>query len=319
MSMSWGGVIASALAGGAAGAMGSVAKDIDEQQKSAIQAKRDATLAQLARENHKANAQASADIDLAQIPLKAAATNDALNAASTDANTREVAAIKAKAPAMAEAAGKLTAAQEAEKFHTLSPGVRLVKGDKVVIDGAPRELTAEEADYFNARADEARARGNQAQAKADKTEAGSGAKPDKVKAEKPFAWEAEKGSREWSQDKTTGYYKRVISGKAGDPGSSGFLGMGKRDPVPASEGVTEYYAPDKKTKVTFEEVDAKRNEDSGNKPRASGVVNTGAAPASADDPVALAKAAYQFIKQHPEKAADVKAAYKAKTGKDLRP
>lgn len=272
MAMGWGGVIASALAGGAAGAMSSVAKDIDDQQKAALQAQRDERLAQLAQQTHKVNAQASADIELAQAPLKAKVANDLANTYAPDANARAAAATRSQIEPEAEKAAAIEKAKEGEKYHTLSPGVRLVKGDKVVIEGEPRVLTEEEAEYWNARTENERAKAGLWVAKTEKTEAGGGGKDDKPRNVKAFEWKEEEkrgpGGVKKYVDKTTGFTKEVIPAVAAKEAKSGILGWGAEAAVPGKEEQVIYKDPEGKV-VPFEVVEAKRYEVSGVKPGGS--------------------------------------------------
>jgi hypothetical protein len=215
MSMSWGGVIASALAGGAAGAASSVAKDIDDQQKAAIQAQRDAQLAKLARENQIAVARNSKELDLEYVPKMADAkeAEDAKNA-----------------PARSKREADAAAAKE-EAIHKVK-GDKLNAGEAVYnADGTLRAFNAKELDPAETKLKEAQARkadadAAYAKAHADVVKAKGAEQPAKPRNEMKFDWQPDKKDPNIAYDKTTGV-TRIITPE-----------------VKEKAGVTHWYKPD---------------------------------------------------------------------------
>lgn len=188
--MGWGGVIASALAGGTAGAMSSVAKDIDDQQKAALQAQRDERLAQLTRQNQEALARLNSQLEIDSIGPKAKANTQAIVdnlPAAIDAENRRVAGTAEAKAAAAQGEAKARAAGEMEGKggQVLSKGsVLLDKDGNIKFDNSDTQ-TQEDKDLKKAQARKEDAVAgyykSEAERKVAKDESGGG------KAEKPVA------------------------------------------------------------------------------------------------------------------------------------
>lgn len=306
--MGWGGVIASALAGGAASAMTSIAGSLDDQMKAEIQAKRDAQLSKLRQEEHAANKKLDAQVELDSMRPKAEMANQLANEFAPDANARAAAATRSQIEPEAEKAGAIEKAKEAEKTHTLSAGQRLVKGDKVIIEGEPRVLTEEEAEYWNARTEAERARAGFLTAKGDNAGAGGG-KEKKPAAEK---WkESGKGSEggKLSVEEHTGYTQEVVPGTKERPEERRWLGPNK-PAVPATEARVIYRDPSGK-QVTRAEFEAALQ-------KTPGVVNSGVAASGATSKslAEIRAEATAALARPGAKVAAIKARFKELTGKD---
>lgn len=319
MSMSWGGVIASALAGGAAGAMGSVAKDIDDEQKAAIQAKRDAALAKLAQETHKVNAETSAKVALDNVGPMAKAASDAKSA-----NVEQDAATANKQSDLTRASRTADdQAKEDTKYNKY--GQEIWKGGKKigsVEKDAEEERRAQELHDARVESLEAGSEAKRARAGKDNRGGGGGSGEEKPRNEKPLDWKkTEDQPRGMVRyfDKNTGYYMEVTpakEAKKGDKGVVNKLTLGLVDAfvdpdTPAVEEKRVYKDAEGKT-VPFDVVEAKRREVSGLKPvesqPAAGTVDFADAKKQADAAIA----------RSPKNAAAIKARFKTLTGKEYR-
>ena len=278
MGMGWGGVIASALAGGAAGAMGSVAKDIDEQQKAAIQAKRDEVLARLQRENQASLARTNKDLDLEYAPKMAAASEEAAAAAAPAKRQRAVDDAKAAADAKEESDNKhaqsrrerATAdAEAAEKAKptTLSSGqAKYDKDGKLIVkneDKAGDEQKRASARNADAAAEEHRER-------AKKIKDGKDPDTEKPRNDQKFDWK-EHGRNTWV-DSVTGVTKTVIPKVEAKKGE--WRWKGPNDPDTPEQPQREVYTYGGK-EISFDEVQALRSQKSG---KSQGVVNSTTTP-----------------------------------------
>jgi hypothetical protein len=278
MSMSWAGVIGSALAGGAAGAMGSAAKDIDEQQKAAIQAKRDAALAALARENQIAVARAGKEMDLEYAPKMAAASEEAAAAAAPAKRQRAADDAKAAADAKEESDNKHaksrrerevedTKAKEGAKNRVLSAGQAEYGPDgKLIVKN--EDKAGDEQKRASARNSDAAAEEHRARAK----KVGEGADPDnpKPRNDQKFDWK-EHGRNTWV-DSVTGVTKTVIPKVEAKKGE--WRAFKENDPDTPEVPAREVYTYGGK-EISFDEVQALRASKSGKSP---GVVNSTTRP-----------------------------------------
>lgn len=331
----WGGVIASALAGGTAGAMSSVAKDIDEQQKAALQAQRDQRLAELARETHKINAQASAQVDIETAGPKAKAISDAKAAtAEQDAATVNKVSDLTRPSRTAD-----QQATEDTKYNKY--GNEVWKGGKKIgtVEKDPederraKELHDARVESLTAGAEAKRA----AASKLDRSGEPKDPKEPKTPKIPDSKWKQVEGQDGVFVDDVTGWRRVEIPAVKAKPEETNWRGKVIKEAVPEQKARVEFQDSSGKP-VTPEQFEAKRREHAGIKPDTTkaGVVDSGApvkleAKAEekpAEKPAAKPAAAPSFdeVKRQADAAlakpganvAAIKARFKQITGKDYR-
>jgi len=210
--MSWAGIIASAAAAGGAGAMGSVAQDIGDQQKAEIQRQRDKALADLAQQTHKANLQAGVDSTLQNAD------------AMTAAKVKEQAALE---PGKVQEAGDIEAVKN--KTRIVPSGSRLIDNDgNIIVDAVEKPMSDEERALYKARVANELASADAHRSTAEKNRAAAeNPKSDKTtKFDVPDFKPAPNLGRNFSIDTKTGITKEEIKGSAAVPEDKGILGTG---------------------------------------------------------------------------------------------
>ena len=237
MSMSWGGIIGSALAGGAAGAMGSVASDIGDQQKAALQRQRDEALAKLQRESHAVELQQTADSAIKNAPAVAAAQRDAY---------------AQQTPLEVDRAKQIDATKSENRTRIIPAGSRLTDNEgNVLVDAQEKPQTPEEKAKIaseianlNASAEEHRAAAAKNRAAAENPKSDKTTKFDVPNWQPAPQFGKGGDAKNWSYDANSGTVKHVIPGQAAVPEDKGlvnrWLGTGS-DAKPAKAPVVETF------------------------------------------------------------------------------
>lgn len=236
--MGWGGVVASALAGGVAGVGEAMYQDQVEKDKNEAQKQRDAALAQLAQQTHAVNTAETIRQTNENAPI---AAQNAANAYS------------ALTPATVERTRQegVNATDERIREDAAKPKIvpresRLVVDGKVVLEGDMRTLTPEEQDLINQRIETEKAKQESLRAGADLKESKANA-PQKADMAN---FKDIKGADGVQYDSNTMITRKYVEGGPAIPGKEGIgipftdYKIGAKPGKPSDPGHWEFFDQD---------------------------------------------------------------------------